>query len=597
MAEEFLLDRYEILDRLGKGGFGEVFKAFDSKMGRVVAIKRMDASRKASSRALSEARAAAKLNHPNVVTVYELEKDPHYYYLTMEFIEGVSLAEIFEVKPQLSLEESVDIAIQIAEALEVAHLKGVIHRDIKPENIMVTKDGEVKVTDFGIAHLASSTLTKEGDILGTFAYMSPEQARGGRIDGKTDIFSLGVVLYQMLTGEAPFQAATPGGIVFKVLNLEPQPIHELNPSALPELEELVFESLEKERKDRLPDATRFYQRLETFREEKVSSKRVLRPLYKLAKSRLTLEEVMPGRLGWVAAALSKTKLAAADFLVRHRSVFERTFNALTITLACWYLLSKSTFYPPEVVRFIPLAILLVVLALPRLGIIIALLTLFLPLANFSLVLALFYLLLLTLYGLSFLLARPIHSVFALLSPMLTQLEAGLAFPAISGLFWSPLQAFALGTAGGFASELVDLLGSGKIHYMDAPNTYRLLSLLGGEINPLSALNTVAQPFIRNPLLLMQPLLWGAVAVLVSLLVKRKSFKKDLAGLSSAVAILLVGQLALLTQFNWSLSSVDYLMQSFLLSLIIMLGFLAILPREKGKEETAEEEEYRELIVG
>lgn len=597
MAEEILLERYEILERLGKGGFGEVFKAFDAKMKRVVAIKKMDASRKASSRALSEARAAAKLNHPNVVTVHELERDSHYYYLVMEFIDGVSLAEILEAKPQLSMEESLDIAIQIAEALEVAHLKGVIHRDIKPENIMITKNGEVKVTDFGIAHLASSTLTKEGDILGTFAYMSPEQARGGRIDARTDIFSLGVVLYQMLTGEAPFSATTPGGIVFKVLNLEPQPVCELNPAVPAELEEVVFEGLEKERKDRLADATRFYQRLERFREGKVSPKRVLRPLYRLAKNRLAQDEFLPGRLGRLMAIVTKTKLAVAGFLSRHQSVFERAFNALIIALACWYLLSKSTFYPPEIARFIPLAILLAVFALPRAGVIIALLTLFLPLANFSLILALFYLVALSLYGLSFFLTRPIHSVFTLVSPVLTQLGVGLAFPVISGLFWNPLQAFAIGTIGGFASELVDLLGSGKIRYMEAPNTYRLLSALSGEINPLSALKALVNPFIHNPLLMIQPLLWGGVAVLISLLIRRKSAKKDLFGLFAAIAVLLFGELGLLTQFSRHLSSIDHLMQSFLLSLIIVLGLVAVLPRERGKEEIREEEEYTELIVG
>lgn len=597
MADRFLLERYQILEKLGQGGFGEVFKAFDTKMRRLVAIKRMDASQKASARALKEARAAAKLDHPNVVSVHDLEKDAEYYYLVMEFVDGVTLAEILEAKPRLSVEESIDIAIQIAEALEVAHLKGVIHRDIKPENIMLSKDGAVKVADFGIAHLASSTMTKEGDILGTFAYMSPEQAKGGRIDHKTDVFSLGVVLYQMLTGEAPFAAATPGGIVFKVLNLEPQPVSELNETVGEELEALVSDALAKERKDRLPDATRFYQRLEVLRQGKVSSKRMLRPLYKMAKRRRSFEEALPGQLDWAVSGFSRFKLAVRDFSARHQSFMERIFDAVLIGLAVWYLLSRTTFYPAPLRLALPLVVLIIVFALPRLGIPIGLTVLVLPIANFSLILALFYMVILVLYGLSFLLVRPVKSVFTLGAPMLTRLGVGLAFPLLSGLAWAPLQAFAIGAVGGLVSEMVDLLGGRYVRYIDAPNTYRLLNVLGGEINPWTALKGIVHPFIDSPTLILQPLLWASVALIVSLLVKRTSLKRDLLGLAAAAGVFLIGQLVLLTRFNWGVGAIDALMQTFVLSLIIALGFLLILPREKPKETAEEAEEYEELIVG
>lgn len=215
MTEELVLNRYRIIERVGRGGNGEVFKAEDTLMNRIVAVKRIELNAKTSARTINEARAAASLNHPNVVTVFDLAEDDDFRYLIMEFIDGVPLSRVLRAKSPLSTEEALDIAILISDALEAAHAMEIIHRDIKPDNIMITKDGNLKVTDFGIAKLGSSTMTAEGDILGTFAYMSPEQAKGGRIDARTDIFSLGVIMYEMLGGASPFASATPAGIVYR----------------------------------------------------------------------------------------------------------------------------------------------------------------------------------------------------------------------------------------------------------------------------------------------------------------------------------------------------------------------------------------------
>lgn len=594
MVKEIFLDRYEVLERLGRGGFGEVYKAFDAKMGRVVAIKRIDANPQSASRALSEARAAAKLDHPNVVTVYELDKENDFYYLTMEFIDGVSLAEVLEIKPQLSLEETLDIAIQIADALEAAHFKNVIHRDIKPENIMITRNGDVKVTDFGIAHLASSNLTKEGDILGTFAYMSPEQARGNRIDERTDIFSLSVMIYQMLTDDVPFSSATPGGIVYKVLNTDPTPIGEINPGVPGDLERLISRSLEKDQENRISSVAELRHGLEAFREAKIPARKVLRPLYELTKSGISRRESPESVRDFVASE----KLRIKAFVDRHRAGLQRFLNATFIAFLSWYLLSKTTFYPSEMARFVPFAILVITLLLPRMGIVAALAVFVLPLANFSIALSILFLLLIALYGLALLVIPPTPSVFVASSPVLSYIGVGLAYPLISGLFWSPVQAFVLGTLGGLTAEFVDLFTVSEVRYIAAPNTYHLLTKLSGEIYPISLLKSLIQPFVLNPLLMIQPLLWGGVAALVSILVSRKTLRTDLwRGALSAVALLL-GQTILLSYSHRGLASMDRLMQQFLLSLIILVGLIMLIPREIPKKPAREEERDKtELVVG
>lgn len=594
MAKETFLDRYEVLERLGRGGFGQVYKAFDTKMGRVVAIKRIDANPQSAFRALSEARAAAKLDHPNVVTVYELDKENDFYYLTMEFIDGVSLAEVLEIKPQLSLEETLDIAIQIADALEAAHLKNVIHRDIKPENIMITRNGDVKVTDFGIAHLASSNLTKEGDILGTFAYMSPEQARGNRIDERTDIFSLSVMIYQMLTGDVPFSSATPGGIVCKVLNIDPTPIREINPGVPGDLERLIFRSLEKDRENRISSTIDLRHGLEAFREAKIPARKVLRPLYEPTKSAVSRRESPESVRDFVASE----KLRIKAFVDRHRAGLQRFLNATFIAFLSWYLLSETTFYPSEIARFVPFAILVITLILPRMGIIAALAVFVLPLANFSIALSIFFLLLIALYGLALLVISPTPSVFIASSPFLSHIGVGLAYPLISGLFWNPIQAFILGTLGGLTAEFVDLFTASEIRYIAAPNTYHLLSKLSGEIYPIGLLKSLIQPFVLNPLLVIQPLLWGGVAALVSILVSRKTLRGDLWRGALSAGALLLGQTILLSYSHRGLASMDRLMQQFFLSLIILVGLIMLIPREIPEKPTREEEKDKtELVVG
>jgi Tol biopolymer transport system component len=252
------VDHYRILGHLGGGGMGVVYKAEDTRLQRTVALKflppAMTRDPVAKSRFLQEARAASALDHPNVCTVYDIgELEDGQLYLAMPAYDGETLKKKIERGP-LPIEEAVDLAKQVAQGLAKAHRLGIVHRDIKPANLMLTGDGIVKILDFGLAKLAGSAgLTRAGFCVGTPSYMSPEQARG-EVDQRTDLWSLGVVLYEMLTGQLPFRAESDPGIVHAVLHEEPSPLTRWRPDAPPELERIVTGLLKKDPGDRYPTA-------------------------------------------------------------------------------------------------------------------------------------------------------------------------------------------------------------------------------------------------------------------------------------------------------------------------------------------------------
>ena len=219
----FVGDRYEIISKIGTGGMSDVYKAKDHTLGRFVAIKvlKPEFSEDVNfvTKFRTEAQSAAGLEHPNIVNIYDVGSENGMHYIVMEYVEGITLKTYIEKKGQLTFKETVSIAIQVARGIEAAHNKGIIHRDIKPQNIIISTEGKVKVTDFGIARAASSN-TISADVMGSVHYASPEQARNGFVDGKSDIYSLGIVMYEMVTGRVPFDGDTTVAVAIQHLQEE-----------------------------------------------------------------------------------------------------------------------------------------------------------------------------------------------------------------------------------------------------------------------------------------------------------------------------------------------------------------------------------------
>jgi serine/threonine-protein kinase len=253
--------RYEVIDELGKGAMGTVYRARDPMLHRTVAIKtvNMDLDRDEvadyEARFYQEARAAGGLNHPNIVTIYDIGKSGTIAYMAMELLEGNELRSIMAQGKALPVGRAIDIAAQAAEGLGYAHDHDVVHRDIKPANLMISREGLVKITDFGIARMRSAEVrTQTGVVLGSPRYMSPEQVVGKRAEPRSDIFSLGVILYEMVTGKAPFAGEDVSAIMFQILNFVPPPPSSINPDAPEMLDFIVAKALAKSPGDRYASA-------------------------------------------------------------------------------------------------------------------------------------------------------------------------------------------------------------------------------------------------------------------------------------------------------------------------------------------------------
>jgi len=243
------IGKYRIVELIGEGEMGVVYRAVDTILDRTVAIKVMSASiaRQADlrQRFLREAQAAGSLHHPNVVTVFDLGEVDGHLFIAMEFVHGVDLERLIELHEPLTLQAKLDIVVDVLTGLSYAHKRGIVHRDIKPANIRVGEDGRAKIMDFGVAHLASSNMTRTGMVLGTPSYMAPEQVTGGKSTSATDIFAVGAVLYQLLTGSKPFDAPTLQSLFYKIVSEIPRPISEPFPGVPPALDRIVMKALAK----------------------------------------------------------------------------------------------------------------------------------------------------------------------------------------------------------------------------------------------------------------------------------------------------------------------------------------------------------------
>src|SRR5215470_12578229 len=282
------LGRFEITGVLGEGAMGVVYLAHDPQIERPVALKMLrpeaiagEHAKEIESRFLKEAKLAGRLSHPNVVTVYEAGEDKGAAYIAMEFVDGQALTAFMGPQGDLSLPDRIAIVRQVGLALEHAHDRGVLHRDIKPGNILITTDRRVKVADFGIGKLlsaASSDLTRTGHMIGSPAYMSPEQIRGEKLDGRSDLFSLGVVLYELLTGARPFPGESITTLVYQILHTEPRDPREIR-ADLPAASREVMAVLLAKQPDKRPENARAFlrelKRIEKFQRESEMTRRAI----------------------------------------------------------------------------------------------------------------------------------------------------------------------------------------------------------------------------------------------------------------------------------------------------------------------------------
>lgn len=267
-----LLDeRYELQERIGEGGMAVVYRALDHRLNRSVAVKimrdEMAADEEFKRRFCAESQAVAMLSHPNIVAVYDVSHNDNMEYIVMELIDGITLKQYMDRRGILSWKEAVHFSKQIARALGHAHERGIIHRDIKPQNIMLLRDGTIKVADFGIASLENELQENDGQAIGSIHYIAPEQARGELPDARSDIYSLGVVMYEMMTGEVPYTGDTLGEIAVKHMNATPTPVHELNVDIPEPLEEIISRAMAPVLADRYQTAAELADDLEQLSRE------------------------------------------------------------------------------------------------------------------------------------------------------------------------------------------------------------------------------------------------------------------------------------------------------------------------------------------
>jgi len=336
-------DRYEILEIIGEGGMAVVYKALCHRLNRYVAVKimrdDMAADEEFRRRFCAESHAVAMLSHPNIVAVYDVSHSDDIEYIVMELVEGITLKQYMEKKGALAWKEVLHFSKQISKALAHAHERGIIHRDIKPQNIMLLRDGTIKVGDFGIAALENEIYENNGQAIGSIHYIAPEQARGECPDARSDIYSLGVVMYEMLTGEQPYTGETLGEIAVKHMNAEPVPPREKAPETPEELERICLRAMNASLEERYQTAGELYEDLEAFTQEQLKAEEEINPPVKPIRA--------PGEQSKKKYSQGRRRAGRVSFLA---GTFGVLVTALALFIFLWNFWLGEIFSPAERIR-------------------------------------------------------------------------------------------------------------------------------------------------------------------------------------------------------------------------------------------------------
>lgn len=585
-----------------------MFHAFDTLMEREVAIKEIPSSHKTLPRAMREARTAALLNHPNVVTVYEFQETADHYYLIMEYLQGATLDQILDSRPP-SVDEALAVAIQVCAAIECAHLNNIIHRDIKPQNLMLLSDGRVKVMDFGIAKLKNAPVTKTAQIQGTVAYMSPEQAEGYIVDEPSDIFSSAVVLYEMLTGVNPFASPTTGATLFKIINTTPDPPSALNAHVPPELDRAVMKALDKYPDRRFNGAVQFRYKLERVFPGDASPEGLVKHLLARTPDAVVWEKEQEEPEEWeedMIEAMTRSeeptsaddaaepagdgrsdghpayvgkdhelgwRAAAGRFWLAYGDIARRGVSALGVAGLAALAAYGLPFYPPPATVVVPIAVLVLAAIWPWIGVGVGLVAMTLPFTTIDPVLGMVLIALAVAYWLSFARIAPTSAIVPAAAIFLEIARLGLALPPALGLIYPWPLAGALGFLSGLALSVKTLLTGSTVVGLafSGHPAYRVFLLSGFAPGIASAYDGLR----LNPWLLLLPLVWAVVAAGVSLLCRRRSVGFDLV----ASAIGLIGLVIAYRAYEMFGARIltERLLQNLTFSLIILAVGIAVTP--------------------
>lgn len=562
-----ILDRYEIIGRIGRGGFSTVYHAYDCKMERDVAVKSVMRTEDLGERATREARIAAKLSHPHIVTVFELAEDDDNVYLVSELVEGRTLKEYIDVSA-LSDRDCIEVAAQVLDALAHAHGRGVVHRDIKPDNIMLTGDDlTVKVMDFGIAQLENTQrLTRQGDVVGTLAYMSPEQAGGSDVDATTDVYSTALTLYECLAGHNPCRGATAAETVGRIQRGAP-PLAHARPDLPEELSRIVEQAMDPDPDFRagLKDFAAALKRLAPGLAAGGQATSVLQPTTIMRRA----ERPRPS--------------AYQDLAVRYGAIAARVANALLAAFIAALVAYGSSYYPGPWRLPLVLGAAIIVGLLPRLGVAALGVAVLLPIISYSFVVGAMLTGIAALYFLFMGLTGPRLALLPVLVVVLQPLGLALVYPAAAGAFGRQSRGWLLALAGAVVFTAWQLFsGAPDINYAGVQNTFDLKAGLAGQYNPLAALETLAAPFRSQPALAVQPAIWLIASIPAAILIRRSSQALDLAGLILANAVLAGLYLAVPSAVSGFSPPLGLFLKTFALCVIIQVVVLLLAPRARLK---------------